>query len=147
MRTEQILIAPPVQNREELFAAFAKLLVSRNLVRTAEDVVRALSEREVILSTGIGGGVAAPHAQLEMEPDMIIAASTHPGGLDYPTLDGQPVRLAFCLLAAPGARAQHLAALARIARIARHREGVRLLAKAQNQEDFLTRLARFEGGV
>ena len=147
VRPEDVLIEPPVRNRNELFAAFATLLVRRGLARTPDAAVRSLVEREAILSTGIGGGVAAPHAQLDALGELMIAASTHPDGLDYPTLDGKPVRLTFCLLAGAGVRAQHLAALARIARLARREGAVDHLAAARDGGDFVARLTRLEGGL
>lgn len=144
---ENVLIAPPVGNRDELLEAFAGLLVRRGLARTPDEAVESLARREAILSTGIGGGVAAPHAQLDGLGGIMIAASTHPDGLDYPTLDGKPVRVTFCLLAGAGVRTQHLAALARIARLARRGGAVEHLAAARDGEDFVVRLERLEGGL
>jgi len=142
---ENVLVAPPVSTREELFRAFAELFRARGLVETAAQVVAGLEEREAILSTGIGRGVAVPHAQLADIGALVVAASTHPDGLAYPSLDGRPVRLAFCLLADADAAADHLAGLARIARLARRDNAVERLVHAQTGDDFIARLTELEG--
>lgn len=140
-----VLIAPPVAGRDELFRAFAGLLDSRRLVSDPAEVVRRLKEREAILSTGIGGGVAVPHAQLPELDHLVVAASTHPAGLDYPSLDGRPVRLVFCLLGGTQTTADHLAGLARLARLARRGEALDPLVAAADGAAFVASLASIEG--
>jgi len=142
---ENVLIAPAVAGREELFRAFADLLAGNGLVPDPDAVVAGLEQREAILSTGIGGGVAAPHTQLAGVGRLVVAASTHPDGLDYPALDGRPIRVVLCLVADAAAAADHLAGLARIARIARRPEAVERLATAPDPAAFVGRLAAFEG--
>jgi len=142
---ENVLVAPPVSGREELFRVFAELFQARGVVETAAQVVAGLNEREAILSTGIGQGIAVPHAQLPGIGRLVVAASTHPDGLAYPSLDGRPVRLAFCLLADADAAADHLAGLARIARLARRGQAVEHLVHAETGDDFVARLIELEG--
>ncbi|HHQ48319.1 MAG TPA: hypothetical protein ENK19_05485, partial [Acidobacteria bacterium] len=83
LEPDRILIDPPVGDRSELFARFGRLFQETGHVADAERVVRLLEERERILPTGIGRGVAVPHAQLEELDHLVLAVSTHPGGLDY----------------------------------------------------------------
>ena len=141
-----VLIDPPVQNREELFAAFAELFARAGAVADPGEVVAHLEERERILSTGIGRGVAVPHTQIEGLGRVLVAASTHPSGLsEYPSLDGEPIRLAFCLLGDATTAAPHLAGLARIARLARRSDELGPLIHAATGEEFLAALKRLEG--
>jgi len=144
---ERILIDPPVQDRSGLFARFGQLLEETGHVEDARRVVHLLEERERILPTGIGKGVAVPHAQLEDLDHLVLAVSTHPRGLDYPALDDEPVRLVFCLLAGLNTAALHLAGLAHIARIARRSGELDPLVEAQSPEIFLDTLRRIEGGA
>lgn len=143
---ERILIDPPVRDRAELFARFGQLFQDTGHVHDAERVVRLLEERERILPTGIGRGVAVPHAQLEELDHLVVAVSTHPGGLEYPALDDVPVRLVFCLLGGLDTAALHLAGLAHIARIARRAGELDPLVEAPSAEVFLNTLRRIEGG-
>ena len=85
-----------------------------------QTLLRALHEREQLYSTGIGEGIALPHARnalVGLVDKPIIAFGRHPSGIDYNAIDGIPARL-FFLLVAPTVT-QHLAVLARISRLLR----------------------------
>jgi PTS system nitrogen regulatory IIA component len=82
-------------------------------------IYEALLQRERLGSTGIGEGIAIPHGKL---PDLtrifgLMARLDKP--VDFEALDGQPVDVLFLLLAPEGAGADHLKALARVARVLR----------------------------
>lgn len=140
-----VLIAPDVRDRADLFRRFGELFERIGLVESGEQVVARLLEREAILSTGIGGGVAVPHAQIPGLGRLAMAASTHPEGLEYPALDSRPVDLAFCLLGDANTAADHLAGLARLARLARRSEALEPLIGAANGREFVEALRRLEG--
>jgi mannitol/fructose-specific phosphotransferase system IIA component (Ntr-type) len=83
-------------------------------------LLRALHEREQLHSTGIGDGVALPHARnalVGLVDKPIIVFGRHPTGIPYGAIDGKPAQL-FFLLIAPTVT-QHLAILARISRVLR----------------------------
>ncbi len=142
---DMVLISPDAADRDGLFRLFADRVVAAGLVTSADEVVEKLMEREKILSTGIGGGVAVPHAQLAGLGRLVMTASSHPGGLDYPALDNQPVRLVFCLLGDVNTTADHLAGLARLARLARRREALEPLVAAPDGRAFVAALEELEG--
>lgn len=140
-----VLLSPAVAGRDELFRLFGELFHASGVVARAEDVAARLLEREAILSTGIGGGVAIPHAQVPGIGRLAMAVSVHPQGIAYPALDDQPVRLVFCLIGDAETAADHLAGLARLARIARKREALEGLIQASSVTEFLALLADIEG--
>ena len=142
---EMVLISPDVDDRGDLFRVFGTIFAEAKLVDSAEIVMDRLLEREAILSTGIGGGVAVPHAQIPGLGRLAMAASAHPAGLDYPSLDNKPVRLVFCLLGDANTAADHLAGLARLARLARRTEALEPLIVATDGQAFLEALVRLEG--
>lgn len=61
-------------------------------------VTAAVFEREQLVSTALGGGVAAPHARLIDLARPVVAVGVSPGGIDFDTPDGAPVRLVFLIL-------------------------------------------------
>ena len=142
---ELVLIGPAVADRDELLRLFGSVFEESGLVDSGSVVVRGLLEREKILSTGIGGGVAVPHAQIAGLGRLVMAASTHPSGIRYPALDSEPVRLVFCLIGDSNTAADHLAGLARLARLARRHDALEELISAKTGEEFLAVLARLEG--
>jgi mannitol/fructose-specific phosphotransferase system IIA component (Ntr-type) len=145
LTSELVLIDPKVADRDALLRLFGSIFSRAGIFADGEEVARRLLERERVLSTGIGGGIAVPHAQVPGLGRLAIAASTHPRGLPYPAVDEQPVRLTFCLIGDSTTAADHLAGLARLARLARRSEFVEGLIGALSVEDFLARLGRLEG--
>jgi nitrogen PTS system EIIA component len=83
------------------------------------EIFDALLQRERLGSTGVGGGIAIPHGKLAKAQTIfgIFARLERP--LDFEALDGLPVDLIFLLIAPESAGADHLKALARIARMLR----------------------------
>ena len=138
------MIAPDIQGRDDLFVRLVQTFVAGDLIDNESRVVARLLEREEILSTGIGGGVAVPHAQIPGLGDLVMAASTHPQGVVYPSLDKEPVRLVFCLLGDASTAAEHLAGLARLARLARRADALDELVAATSGESFVATLRRIE---
>jgi PTS system nitrogen regulatory IIA component len=82
-------------------------------------VVDGLQERESLGPTGVGNGIALPHARLE-EIDKIFGIFMRlEKPLDYESVDRQPVDLIFCLLAPKDSGVEHLKALALVSRTMR----------------------------
>ncbi len=96
-------------------------LVARSEGREAEREViyRAVLERESVLSTGVGDGIALPHAKYEGLGGMVMAAGVSREPVEYGSLDGKPVRLFFLLLAPESAAGAHVRTLSRLSRMMR----------------------------
>ncbi len=76
-----------------------------------------LEDRERLGSTGIGGGVAIPHARLPGLSGILAVFGRSSRGVDFDAVDGAPTRLFFLLVAPEDSSGMHLKALARIARL------------------------------
>ncbi len=81
----------------------------------AEDALARLLDRERTMSTGMGGGVAVPHAKSAKMKRMIVALGVVPDGVDFKAIDGRPVHVVFLLLGPPDSTRRHVDLLARIA--------------------------------
>lgn len=92
---------------------------ARNFGLEKGAILEALSAREAAGSTGVGHGVAAPHARLEGLPRTrgVFVRLEHP--VEFDAVDDQPVDLLFALFAPKDAGAEHLRALARVSRLLR----------------------------
>jgi mannitol/fructose-specific phosphotransferase system IIA component (Ntr-type) len=100
--------------------------------------LRALHEREQLHSTGIGDGIALPHARnalVGLVDHPIIVFGRHPDGIPYGAIDAMPARL-FFLLIAPTVT-QHLAILARLSRVLRDPKLRRNLLAADKSEKII----------
>jgi PTS system nitrogen regulatory IIA component len=83
------------------------------------EVYRLLLEREKLQSTGIGDGVAIPHASTDDAPGQSAALIICPGGIDFEAIDGAPVHIVFGVIGPRKATGEHLRTLARISRLLR----------------------------
>ncbi len=96
-------------------AAHASRLVGRD----EREIFNTLLQRERLGSTGIGEGVAIPHGKLPNLDRLFGLFARLDKPIDFEALDGEPVDMLFLLLAPEGAGADHLKALARVARMLR----------------------------
>lgn len=85
----------------------------------SREIFDALLQRERLGSTGVGGGIAIPHGKLAKATTIFSVFARLERPLDFDSIDGVPVDLIFLLIAPESAGADHLKALARIARMLR----------------------------
>ena len=100
-----------------------------------EEVVRAVLERESVLSTGIGRGVAVPHGKSGAVPRLMAAMATCPEGLAFDAVDGEPCRILFLLVSHPDNSGPHIRALAQVARVLNQEKAKRALAEATTPDE------------
>lgn len=93
----------------------AALLVDRD----QREIFETLLQRERLGSTGVGNGIAIPHGKLANLDKLVGLFARLEKPIDFESLDGEPVDLVFLLLAPEAAGADHLKALARVARMLR----------------------------
>ena len=93
-----------------------------------------LMQREKLGSTGVGNGIAIPHGKLANLGKLFGLFARLDRAIDFEALDGQPVDLVFLLLAPEGAGADHLKALARVARLLRDQDVARKLRDSRDAE-------------
>src|SRR5436305_3605986 len=91
-----------------------------------------LLQREKLGSTGVGNGIAIPHGKLPKLNKLFGLFARLDRPIDFEALDGQPVDLVFLLLAPETAGADHLKALARVARLLRDPEVARKLRESRD---------------
>ncbi len=113
-----IIPALKVNNKKQVLlelAARAAVLTGQN-ERAIFDI---LMQRERLGSTAVGNGIAIPHGKMPNLTRLFGLFARLQRPIDFEALDGQPVDLIFLLLAPEGAGADHLKALARVARLLR----------------------------
>ena len=100
----------------------------------AGEALDAFLAREQLGSTGVGAGVAIPHARLAGVRRIRAIFMRLETPVEYDAVDGQPVDLLFALLAPPEAGAEHLLALARVSRLLRQGELRKQLCQATTSD-------------
>jgi PTS system nitrogen regulatory IIA component len=104
-------------------------------------IFEILLQREKLGSTGVGHGVAIPHGKLPKLNKLFGLFARLARPVDFEALDGQPVDLVFLLLAPEGAGADHLKALARIARLLRDQDVAKKLRASRDAQAIYSVLA------
>lgn len=137
---ERIKIPLESRTKDELLRELVGVAAGNAGGPDREDVLRAVREREAVLSTGIGHGVAIPHGKSSAVGDLRMAAGRAAAPVDFDALDGQPVSLFFLLVGPESAAGPHIKALSRISRLVRKDEVRERLVAAQTAEEFLRAL-------
>ncbi|MGB9604072.1 MAG: PTS sugar transporter subunit IIA [Verrucomicrobiia bacterium] len=126
--------------RDELLQALvSKIPDLKNRPEAQETLLRAIIERESLHSTGIGDGIALPHARnalVGLVEHPVIVFGRHKDGIPYGAIDGEPAKL-FFLIVAPNVT-QHLHILARISRILRQPGITKSLLSANTPEKVIS---------
>jgi PTS system nitrogen regulatory IIA component len=104
-----------ISSKKRLLEALARLLASGPPSLNPDTVFERLLERERLGSTGLGHGIALPHARIKDVSEAVGAFVSTTGGVDYDAMDGEPVDLAFALLVPEKATEEHLQMLAQLA--------------------------------
>jgi nitrogen PTS system EIIA component len=133
----RVAIGVNVSSKKRLLEKVAGLLLEGNPGLDRNTVFQILNERERLGSTGIGDGVALPHGRASGLRQPIAAIITLANGLDFESLDQQPVRLVFGLLVPAEANEQHLQLLAGLASMLGDEDVRRRLLEAGDAEDVL----------
>lgn len=131
-------------SKDDLLEELVGLLVEDGCAEDPAEVLRVVREREAILSTGIGSGVAIPHGKTPVCAGLSIAAGVTSVPVAFDALDGQPVRLVFLLVGPETAAGAHIKALSRISRLVRHPELRQRLLEAEDADSFLRVLSEAE---
>ena len=132
---DRVVVPLAADDRQTAIAALARRLAE--LAGAAYDeVLGAVLERESVLSTGIGFGVAIPHARSAAVRELVMVAGVTPWAVPFDAIDGEPVRLFFLIVGPESSAGQHVKILSRIARLVRRESVRRQLLEAADADAF-----------
>lgn len=119
LKKNNIIIKPKAKNRWEIIEEMVEQAVkSRDIsVNDSEVIKSALIEREKSMSTGIGNGVAIPHCSTSKVSNIITVMSLLPKGLNFESIDNEPVKIIILLIVPKDKLTQHIKTLANIAKM------------------------------
>jgi nitrogen PTS system EIIA component len=100
-----------------------------------ESIVAAILKREELGSTGIGNGVAVPHTKHPSVDKLVATIALARGGIDFASLDGEPVFILFLLVSPPDRPGDHLRGLENISRHLRNQNFCSFLRQATTAEE------------
>jgi mannitol/fructose-specific phosphotransferase system IIA component (Ntr-type) len=119
LTTDRIKIPLEARTKDDVLCELVDVAMKGAPADDREAVLRAVRDREAVLSTGIGYGVAIPHGKTGILADLRMAAGKTVEPLEFDALDGQAVQLYFLLVGPEAAAGPHIKALSRISRLVR----------------------------
>ncbi len=141
---ESVAVGLDAADKESFINAVVNLLDGRPEVRDLDEVRRSVLEREWLMSTGVGKGLALPHAKTNAVSGTVAALVVTRSPVPWDAIDGEPVRLVFLLVGVPDAKSEHVKILSRISRIM-NRDAVRKqLGEAASSKELLETLRNAE---
>ena len=123
----------------DVFESLTKCLQKAGILDDAgmELLVKKLEERESLSTTGVGEEWAIPHASLDGFPKTVIAIGIVPGGVDFGSVDGKPVKVVFMIAGSQTVPRLHIQILARIVRLCRKKDLKEKLMDAKTSDEVI----------
>lgn len=121
-------------DKESVIRELLALILENHQIAQPEKLLEAIFQRERIISTGVGNGVAIPHCKSPFSPDFTVTLGIHSRGVDFDAVDGQPVNIIFLVTGPDNDPTGHIRLLSRISRIMSLEDARRHLVKQNNSE-------------
>ena len=134
---DSIVTSLASRTKDDVLEEMVDILDHAGKIQSKEAVLKAIIDRERIMTTGIGNGVAVPHCKTAAVNRLVAALGISREGIDFEAPDNQPARLIFILVAKENNPGPHVRALAKLAKLL-SKEGVRdALVASSSPEDLL----------
>ena len=144
LHPERIVIGLEAADKWDAITQLVRLLGGSPAVTDAEALLKEMTRREKTMTTGIGRGVAIPHASCDGVSEITVAAATTKEPLDFQSLDFEPVRIIFAL-ACPGNRGKaYMELLSQIARMFKDPGFSERLAQVKTPDEFISAITQRE---
>lgn len=139
LSVDQIVPRLAAADRWAVIDQLIDVLVHTHKIRPEdrETVRKAVKDRETSKSTGIGYGIALPHASVGCIQDVAAAFGRPAQGIDFQALDNQPVTMCLLFLTPQGQFQKHLLLLSTVARFLSNKDNRQKLEAAQSAEEIL----------
>jgi fructose-specific phosphotransferase system IIA component len=141
---ETIVLPLKTVNKINIIQKLVQTLYTAEKISDLEKVLKAVLDREAVMSTGVGEGVAIPHGKSDAAPNIVAALGITEAPVDFEAIDNKPVQLIWLLVGPPGKTGPHLKALSRISRLMHQKDFRDRLIAAPSSEAALHEIATEE---
>jgi fructose-specific phosphotransferase system IIA component len=130
--------------KDAVLEELVDLAASSNMIKDRNDLLADVRERENLVTTGVGYGVAFPHAKTRSAKGIVIAFGRSAKGIDFEAMDHRPVHIFFLIAAPEDAVGAHLNVMARLSFLMKSEENRQKLMQASSQGDVLALMDNVE---
>ncbi len=146
LKSESIVLGASPADKAAAINQLADLMEAGGNLSDKEQYKKDVFAREASGTTGLGDGIATPHAKSAGVKAAGLAAMTVPAGMDFESMDGQPSRLFFMIAAPDSANDDHLAILSKLATMIMDPDFKEALIAAKSKDEFLKLIDAKEDG-
>ena len=144
LNERSINLSIQAREKEACIKELVQLLETAHSVNTRGEILSKVLQRESMMSTGIGNGVAIPHGKTRLLDHLLAACGVSPAGIDFDSMDGEPATLFILLVSPETMRGPHVKALANVSRLLKEESVRTALQQSPTPEDFLRVLREAE---
>jgi fructose-specific phosphotransferase system IIA component len=138
------IVGLSADSKEGIIRELVESLEEGESISNRDKVLQAVLERENIMSTGIGDGIAIPHGKSDAVVKLTAALGTHKRGVDFEALDGEPAFVFFLLVSPANISGPHIKALARISRLLKNDDFKKSLIEATTADEIVAAIEKEE---
>jgi len=131
-------------NKYEAFDELVGLRCDAYKLKARDTILEAIRAREEKQSTGMGMGLAVPHAKTPVVDQLYVAFGRSNGGIDFDAMDGERAHLFFILVSPRDVSGPHIKALAGISRLVKHEEFRKELLECSGEKQWIDLVQRAE---
>ena len=125
------------KDRDATIKELIKVLKGKNSITNEKSIFLAVIDREKIMTTGVGNGIAIPHCKHQDSPDFAVSLGINPEGLDFESIDKKAVKIVFLLVGPENNPGLHIKLLSRISRLMSNEELRQQLIESKDAEEAL----------
>ncbi|UCF71427.1 MAG: PTS sugar transporter subunit IIA [candidate division WOR-3 bacterium] len=137
LKPEAIIMEIKAKEKIAAINEIVEHMVEHKLVSDGKEFIKALAKRENLESTGIGDGIAIPHARTNAVGDLILAFAHSPQGIDFSSIDGKPSHIIFLIASPENQKSEYIMALAKLSKLLRKHPVREMLRNAKDPEEIL----------
>ncbi|MBR1807471.1 MAG: PTS sugar transporter subunit IIA [Selenomonadaceae bacterium] len=137
LKNASIDLGAQVKDKQDAISHLVDLMEKGGNLKDKAQYKKDVLAREASGTTGLGDGIATPHAKSADVKEPGLAAMTIPDGIDFESMDGNPARLFFAIAAPDGGNDEHLMILSKLATMVMDPDFKEALIKASTKEEFL----------
>jgi len=135
------------RTKNDAIREVAEIMSRSRKIFDREEFLNALMERESLATTGIGRGIAFPHARTASVDGIVVALARSKDGVEFDSLDGKPVHLMFMMGTSPECVEDYLKVLARISRLLKKDQAKDSLFAAKTPAEVLALVRQAEADL
>jgi len=122
-------------DKKSCLSEMTEFLAEKGIIASYEDFFQAIIERESLMSTGIGKGVAIPHTRHQIVNEFKILVYLLDNELDFDAIDGEPVKMIFMIAVPEEKKEEYMKVLSSISNFLREEENRRKLLESNDKKE------------